>query len=59
MKDTDKDYVSTKEVKMLLKTQDCDVMHLRVAGQIKYLKKGNAFMYLRSDVERLRAKKFS
>ena len=45
--------MSTKEVKSTLRVQDCDVMHLREAGKMKFTKKGNAFWYLRSDVAML------
>ena len=53
MSKLEKDYISTKEVKSLLKVQDCDVMHLREAGKMKFIKKGNAFLYLLSDVLKL------
>ena len=53
MNELEKDYMSTKEVKSTLKVQDCDVMHLREAGKMKFTKKGNAFWYLRSDVTKL------
>ena len=46
-------YMSTKQVKCALKVSGCDVMHLREAGKVKFIKKGNAFLYLRSDVEKL------
>jgi hypothetical protein len=53
MSELQKDYMPTKEVKSTLKVQDCDVMHLRQTGKIQSTKKGNAFWYLRDDVERL------
>ena len=52
MKLKGKDYIPTKDVKEILKIQDCDVMHLRLSGKIKFIKKGNGFFYLRSDVEK-------
>ena len=53
MNELEKNYMSTKEVKSTLRVQDCDVMHLREAGKMKFTKKGNAFWYLRSDVAML------
>jgi hypothetical protein len=53
MNEIKEDYMPTKEVKSKLKVQACDVMHLREAGQMQFTKKGNAFWYLRSDVEKL------
>jgi len=47
----------TKEVKSTLRISDCDVMHFREEGKIAFIKKGNGFWYLRSDVEKLKAKK--
>lgn len=49
----EKEYMPTKEVKATLKISGCDVMHLRESGQIEFVKQGNAFLYLRADVERL------
>lgn len=53
MNELEKNHITTKEVKSALKVQDCEVMHLREAGKIKFTKVGNAFWYLRSDVEKL------
>ena len=48
-----KEYFSTKEVKDTLKVRDCDVMHLREAGKLAYVKKGNAYLYSQADVKKL------
>jgi len=53
MNELKKSYVSTKEVKSILKIQGCDVMHFREAGKMKFIKKGNAFWYFKPDVEKL------
>ena len=45
--------MSSMEVKSALKISGCDVMHLRESGKIEFIKKGNSFWYLRSDVEKL------
>jgi len=57
MNELEKNHMPTKEVKSTLKVQDCDVMHLRESGKIKYTKKGNAYWYLRSDVESIKGQK--
>lgn len=58
MNEINEKYMPTKEVKLALKIQDCDVMHFRESGKIQYRKKGNAFWYLRSDVDKLAKDKF-
>ena len=45
--------MSTRDVKAFLRIGDCEVMHLRESGKVCFLKKGNAFWYLRTDVEKL------
>ena len=37
-----------------LRIGTCELMHLRVAGQVRFRKQGNAFLYSLEDVERLR-----
>ena len=37
-------YLNSKEAKTVLKVQDCDLAHIRNAGKLKFVKKGNAFM---------------
>ncbi|WP_299223185.1 hypothetical protein [uncultured Psychroserpens sp.] len=38
-------YLSSKEAMKALKVSSCDLMHLRQAGKLKYVKKGNAYFY--------------
>lgn len=38
-------YLSSKETMKELKVSSCDLMHLRVSGKLKYIKKGNAYFY--------------
>lgn len=40
---------SSKEYKQLLGISDCELMHMRVAGKLKFVKKGNAFLYQLHD----------
>jgi len=49
----DEKYIPTKEVKEMLKVNDCSVMHLRTSGELRFSKKGNSYLYLIKDVERL------
>lgn len=46
-------YLSSKEAKAALKVQDCDLMHIRTSGKLKFVKRGNAFRYSKESVERL------
>lgn len=52
-----KKVLKSKEVQKELKIQACDLMHLRVGGKIRYEKKGNAFLYSKEDVEKLKLMK--
>jgi hypothetical protein len=36
---------SSKDFKKLLGASDCELMHMRVSGELKFVKKGNAFLY--------------
>lgn len=38
-------FLSSKEMKAILKVTDCDLMHLRTANKLQFQKKGNAFLY--------------
>lgn len=40
---------SSKEFKKLLDVSDCELMHMRISGHLKFVKKGNSFLYLLSD----------
>lgn len=50
----DKEVLKSKEVQKVLKIRACDLMHLRTSGKIRFEKKGNAFLYNKSDVDKLR-----
>lgn len=39
-------WCSSKETKKALHISDCELMHLRLAGKLEFIKKGNAFFYL-------------
>ena len=53
-----KDYLTSKQVKEVLKINDCDLMHLRHSGKLKYSKKGNAYLYeLNSIISTITIKK--
>jgi hypothetical protein len=49
-------YLSSKEAKAVLKVQDCDLMHIRTSGKLKFVKKGNAFMYSETSINKLKEK---
>lgn len=40
---------SSKEFKQLLGVSDCELMHLRVSGKLRFVKKGNSFLYQLDD----------
>lgn len=43
---SEKQYLSSKEKREQLKVSGCELMHLREAGKLKFIKKGNAYLYL-------------
>ncbi|WP_445733789.1 hypothetical protein [Mariniflexile sp.] len=51
MKYSDEQNLTSKEAKVFLKIQDCDLAHIRNAGKLKFIKKGNAFLYDKESVE--------
>jgi len=46
-------YLNSKETEKKLKISSCELMHIRVQGKLKYIKKGNAFLYNTNDIEKL------
>lgn len=50
MKD-ETNYLTSKEIKKELKISACDLMHLREAGKLKFIKKGNAYLYKKNGNE--------
>ena len=45
------EYLSSKEAKKFLKISDCELSHYRVQGKLKFIKKRNAFLYLKSSID--------
>jgi len=42
-------YLSSKEMKKKLKVSSYKLMHLRTNGKLKYVKKGNAYLYKKTN----------
>jgi hypothetical protein len=49
----DKNWLSSKEVKAITKIKGCDLMHHRMAGKLKFEKRGNAFFYEKDSIEKI------
>lgn len=49
-------HLTSKQTQQNLKIKACDLMHMREAGKLRYEKKGNAFLYLKEDVEGMKKK---
>ena len=49
-------FLTSKEAKAALKVQDCDLAHIRNAGKLEFTKKGNAYLYSKESIERLKTK---
>ena len=48
------DWLTSQEARKRLRIASCELMHLRDAGQLRFKKQGNAFLYASKDVERQR-----
>ena len=49
-------FLTSKEVKAELKVQDCDLAHIRNAGKLQFTKKGNAYLYSKESIEKLKTR---
>ena len=49
-------FLTCKEAKAARKVQDCDLAHIRNAGKLEFTKKGNAYLYSKDSIERLKTK---
>lgn len=49
-------FLTSKEAKTELKVQDCDLAHIRNAGILQFTKKGNAYLYSKESIEKLKSK---
>ncbi len=50
------DFLTTKEAKKALSISDCDLAHIRIAGKLVFIKKGNSFLYLQESIESYKSK---
>jgi hypothetical protein len=50
------EFLTSKEAKVELKVQDCDLAHIRNAGKLQFTKKGNAYLYSKESIERLKTR---
>lgn len=46
------EWLSSGDVRKLLRISSCELMHLRESGRIPFKKQGNAFLYPAKDVKR-------
>lgn len=49
----EKEYLSSKEVKVILKISGCHLMHARELGELDYIKKSPGFYYCAKDVKKM------
>lgn len=50
-------FLTSREAKAALKIQDCDLAHIRNAGKLEFNKKGNAYLYSKESIEKIKAKR--
>lgn len=49
-----KEWLDSKQARKKLKVSSCDLSHIREARKLRYQKKGNAYLYLKEDIENLK-----
>jgi hypothetical protein len=47
-------WLKSKDVKKELKISDCDLAHIRIAGELEFIKHGNAFLYDKVKIEKIK-----
>ena len=50
----EKQWLTSKESQKDLKIKGCDLMHHRVKGEIEFTKKGNAFLYAKDSLDKIK-----
>lgn len=50
---SDARWLKSADVRKLLKISTCDLAHLRQEGKIRFVKKGNAYLYSSDDCKEL------
>ncbi|NJB35315.1 hypothetical protein [Croceivirga sp. JEA036] len=53
--DNNSNWVSSKEAQRHFKIKGCDLMHHRVSGKLTFQKKGNTYLYLVADLDKLKS----
>ena len=48
----EQNWLGSREAKQVLRVSDCELAHRRQAGKLRFMKKGNAFLYLADDCEK-------
>jgi len=51
-------WLTSAEVRKLLKISTCDLAHLREDSNLRFKKKANAYLYLSADCKRLQKVKY-
>ncbi len=52
-------WLKSAEAQKELRVDGCDLMHLRVAGELGFKKEGNAYLYARQDVNRVKKRRIN
>ncbi len=48
---TESHWLSSTEAQKMLRVTSCHLMHIRLSGEIDFIKKGNAFLYKKQSLE--------
>ena len=49
----DPNWLTSDEARRALRISSCELMHLRLAGKLRFSKKGNSFFYKKDDVQKV------
>jgi hypothetical protein len=52
MPESDEDWLTSAEARKAMRISTCELSHLRVDGELRFRKQGNAYLYSRADVIR-------
>lgn len=52
--DVREEWLDSKRAREELRLSSCDLSHIRGAGKLRYQKKGNAYLYLKKDIDNVK-----
>ena len=50
------EFLRSNQVRKILKISSCELMHFRESGKLKFIRQGNAYLYYKSAINKLKQK---